>query len=212
MPHRFTGRAEGDLRHDATGVEGRRRAVVDLPWRTVHQVHGAAVSVVVGDAGGHREPGDAIVTADRGVAVAVFTADCAPVVLETPDAVAAVHAGWRGLVAGVIPAAVEALRRLDPDGPVTATLGPCIHAECYEFSPDDLDAVAAVLGAGVRARTAAGAPALDVPAAVRAALTGAGVTDVRDVDVCTSCSAGHWSHRARQDPERQAAVVWLGDA
>ena len=79
------------------------------------------------------------------------------------------HAGWRGLMAGVIPRTVDRMRALGA-GEITAALGPCIHAECYEFSPDDLDTVAARLGDGVRSLTRGGAPALDVPAAVRAAL------------------------------------------
>jgi copper oxidase (laccase) domain-containing protein len=91
---------------------------------------------------------------------------------------------------------------------VVAALGPCIHAECYEFSDTDLAAVAAALGDEVRGVTSTGAPALDVPAAVRAALAGVDVQLVHDVDVCTACSTAHYSHRARAELERQAVVVW----
>ena len=91
---------------------------------------------------------------------------------------------------------------------IQAVLGPCIHAECYEFGDDDLDTVAAALGAGVRGRTTDGKPALDVPAGVKASLRRAGVTDVEDVDVCTACSDEYFSWRARQDRGRQALVVW----
>jgi copper oxidase (laccase) domain-containing protein len=83
-------------------------------------------------------------------------------------------------------------------------LGPCIHAECYEFGPEDLDRVASRLGEGVRGTTSWGAPALDVPAAVRASLA-----EVVDLDVCTACSAEHWSHRARGEKERQVVVAWM---
>lgn len=215
---RFTARTDGDLGHAGvwvavedvdSGVEARRRAVLDRPWSWLRQVHGDVVHVVTEPGGGAGETGDALVSRTPGVALAVLTADCAPVALASGEGVvAAVHAGWRGLVTGVIARAVDQMRALGA-GEVEAALGPCIHAECYEFSARDLDAVAAVLGDGVRAVTATGTPALDVPAAVRAALEGAGVRLVRDVDVCTACSAEHYSHRARGELERQAVVVWV---
>lgn len=151
---------------------------------------------------------DAAVTAVPGAAIAVGVADCAPVVLEAESAVGVVHAGWRGLAAGVVAAAVDALRALT-DGPVRATIGPCIRTSCYEFGAAELDAVAAALGDRVRGKTPTGRPALDVPAAVRSALAAAGVADVVDTGVCTACSPDHWSHRAAGDARRQVAVAWL---
>ena len=117
------------------------------------------------------------------------------------------HAGWRGVAAGVIEATVAAMEALGAIG-IEAVIGPCIHAECYEFGPDELDFVAARLGDGVRATTAAGTPALDLPAAVRAALERAGVEKVDDAGVCTACSGDHFSWRARQERQRQATVIW----
>src|SRR4051794_15643564 len=132
-----------DVRGD---VEQRRRAVVDRPWSWVRQVHGVHVVLVDEPGGGAGEKGDALVTSAPGTALAILTADCAPVAMCGDNgSIAAVHAGWRGLVGGVIEAAAEALRASGADG-VVAALGPCIHAECYQFSPADLDAVAARLG------------------------------------------------------------------
>jgi polyphenol oxidase len=142
-----------------------------------------------------------------GAVLAVQVADCAPVGLVADGVVGVAHAGWRGLAAGVLPATVEAMRALGAEG-ITATIGPCIRPGCYEFGAADLDAVAAALGDHVRGRTSSGSPALDVPAAVRAALAAAGVTDVTDLGTCTACSPEHWSHRAAGDPERQAVVAW----
>jgi copper oxidase (laccase) domain-containing protein len=120
-----------------------------------------------------------------------------------------VHAGWRGLAAGVIDEAVAAVRAAGGSS-VAAALGPCIHPECYEFSPADLDSVAALLGDGVRSLTADGRPALDLPAAVRGALHAAGADLVHSVDACTACEADRfYSHRARAERERQAVVAWL---
>jgi copper oxidase (laccase) domain-containing protein len=107
----------------------------------------------------------------------------------------------------VLQRAVETARGLGATD-LRAVLGPCIHAECYEFGPADLDAVAARLGDGVRAVTDAGKPALDVPSAVVAALKQSGVTHVDDVDVCTACSDDYFSWRARGELARQAMVVW----
>lgn len=182
--------------------------MVDLPWTWLRQVHGAGV-VVVGEPGASAgAEADAAVTAVPGVAVSVTVADCAPVALLADGAVGVVHAGWRGLAAGVVPAALHALRELT-DAPVRAVVGPCVRPGCYEFGEADLDALAAVLGDGVRATTTDGRPALDVPAGVRAALAAAGVDDVEDAGVCTACSPDHWSYRAAGDRDRQALVAWL---
>jgi copper oxidase (laccase) domain-containing protein len=94
-------------------------------------------------------------------------------------------------------------------GAVTATVGACIHAGCYEFGAADLEAVAAALGDQVRGHTSWRAPALDLPAGVRASLAAAGGDEVVDLDTCTACSVRHWSHRARRDHERQAVVAWM---
>ena len=211
----FTGRAEGDMGHGGgwveqvrPDVESRRRAVVDLPWTWLRQVHGADVVHVArpGDSAGTRA--DASVTDQAGCALAVLTADCAPVALASVEGVIGVaHAGWRGAAAGVIETTVTEMRRLGATA-IEAVIGPCIRPECYEFAPVDLDAVAARLGDAVRATTAAGTPALDLPAAVRVALDRADVDRVTDVDVCTACSPDHFSWRARKEQQRQAAVVW----
>lgn len=206
---RFTARADGDFgdgAHPADRTAAQRR-IVDLPWTTVHQVHGATVLRATRHPGSGVRDADAIVTAEAGLAIAVRTADCAPVALAADGVVGVVHAGWRGLVGGVVASAVAEMRAMGADE-IAAALGPCIHAECYEFSPTDLDEVAGRLGATVRATTSHGRPALDVPAAVRAALADARVDLVHEEDVCTACSPRFWSHRARGDRQRQATVVW----
>jgi copper oxidase (laccase) domain-containing protein len=93
---------------------------------------------------------------------------------------------------------------------VRAEIGPCIRAECYEFGADDLDTVAARYGDAVRSTTAAGAPALDLVAGVRAALAAAGVTTALDSRECTAClAADFYSHRARGDRGRMVTTVVL---
>jgi copper oxidase (laccase) domain-containing protein len=152
--------------------------------------------------------GDAVVTEGRDRLLAVLVADCAPVAMGSAEGVyGAVHAGWRGVVAGVVGEAARAMRALGAGG-VVAGLGPCIGPCCYEFSEAGLDDLRTVCGVDVGARTTWGTPSLDLRAAVRAGLARAGVDLVVDVDACTACAPGYFSHRARRDEARQALFVW----
>ncbi|MEA2931307.1 MAG: purine-nucleoside/S-methyl-5-thioadenosine phosphorylase / adenosine deaminase [Actinomycetota bacterium] len=210
-----TGRADDDMGHGGAyvqavspEVERRRRAVVDLPWTWLRQVHGDRVVRVTAPGEAAGAVADAAVCATPGCAIAVLSADCAPVVLDSPEGVFGVaHAGWVGLTAGILERTVEEMRAMGATE-IRAALGPCIRAECYEFGPDDLDRVAHRLGDGVRATSASGTPALDLPAGVRAALARAGVHRLDDIGVCTACSADHFSWRSRGEQQRQATVVW----
>ncbi len=208
-----TSAADGDLAIDSapTELSARRRAIVDLPWTWMRQVHGARVLRVDGPGAGAGDDADAAVTRVSGAALAVQVADCAPVALVGADgAIGVAHVGWRGLVAGVLPATLDALRGLGDPGEITAVIGPCIHAECYEFGEDDLDAVAKAAGPRVRGRTSVGAPALDLVAGIEDVLGSHGVTVAASPwSQCTACTPGYWSHRARGDRERQAMVVWM---
>lgn len=205
---RSTGRAEGNLSGRSLGHDRRRRLVVDLPWVLPRQVHGRDVLVVDGSLPQAGIEADAVVSCRDGVAVAVLTADCAPVAMASPEGVFAVaHAGWRGLEAGVIEAAAGAMRDVGATD-IAAVLGPCIHPECYEFGAGQLERLQRHFGDAVATLDAAGAPAFDLPAAVAIALDRCEVTLLADARACTACSAGYWSWRARGDQERQAMVVW----
>ena len=207
--HRFTTRADRDLAIDGDGVAARRAALVDLPWTWLRQVHGAEVVTVTRPGEHAGTEADAAVTAVPGAVVAVQAADCAPVALLADGVVGVAHAGWRGLVAGVLPAAVRAMRALGA-GEVAALLGPCIHPGCYELGEPALGELTTLLGPAVVSRTTGGAPALDLPAAVAASLGGVGVTLDAGGSSCTACTpATAWSHRARGEAGRQAALAWL---
>jgi len=144
------------------------------------------------------------------LALAVFTADCAPVGLSSPEGVAAiVHAGWRGVTAGVVEAAVATMRSLGATE-VSALLGPCIRPHAYRFSEADIAMVVGRLGRSVRSVDDQGRPSLDLPAAVRAALGHAGAKLVGDAGTCTHCSPQHWSWRAAADRGRQANLLFTG--
>lgn len=204
----FTDRDAGDLGGRAPGVEQRRRAAVDVPWTVLRQVHGSRVVVVDRPGQGRGEEADALVTARQGAALAILTADCAPVAFSSPEGIVAVaHAGWRGLAGGVLEATAGRMADLGATD-VEAVLGPCIHPCCYEFGREDLARLAGRFGPGVEAADRQGRPALDLPAAVSAALGEAGVPLVEVIDVCTGCSPRYWSWRARRETGRQATVVW----
>lgn len=211
---RFTTTSDGDFsppdETDDAALRARRRSVTAAPWTWLRQQHGCNV-VSVDVPGTHAgATADAVVAFIADAPVAVVTADCAPLVCVDADGscVAAIHAGWHGLMLGVIEAAVGVMRGRGATN-ITAALGPCIHPECYEFSDGDLAQIVDVFGADVRGVTKAGTPALDLPGAVRVALSRAGVELVHDEDACTACTPGYWSHRARGDRARQATVAWL---
>jgi hypothetical protein len=108
----------------------------DAPDRLVRarQVHGRTVLRARAGDTGILGDGDAVVSAAPGVAIGVVTADCLPILVATPQgAVAAIHAGWRGLAAGVIESALDALRGLGVDtADASAVVGPHVEARCYE--------------------------------------------------------------------------------
>ena len=211
---RFTGRPEGDLGHGgvyvtevAPDVAARRRTVLDLRWTWLRQVHGDTVVRVDGPGEKAGTVADAAVTTEADCALAVLTADCAPVALASPKGVIGVaHAGWAGLAAGILERTVATMRTLGATT-VTATLGPCIGPECYEFGAEDLERVVAAVGPEVRTTTRQGRPALDLATGVRAVL-GREQVEVDDRSVCTACTLDYFSWRARREQQRQAAVMW----
>lgn len=175
-------------------------------WWWLRQEHGRTTVFADGPASSEAPTADAAITTHVDLPLVVLTADCAPIALATDDAVGAVHAGWPGLLAGVVEEAVARLRAVGR-GDVRAVLGPCIHPERYEFGRADLDLLVARLGPGIEGRTAEGMPALDLPAAVRGALHAAGVSMFDDVGVCTAASPDHFSYRRDGETGRQALVV-----
>jgi polyphenol oxidase len=203
-----TGCAQGDLAGDSELSTARRRAVLALPWTVLQQVHGARVVTVEEPGGCCGEPADAAVTTRRGAALAVLSADCAPVAMASPEGVVGIaHAGWRGLRAGVVESTVQAMRRLGATR-IDAVVGPCIHPCCYPFGQAELDSVAEKLGAQVVAKDAEGQPALDILAGVRSALHAAGASLAGDAGTCTGCCGEYWSVRRGSGNRRQATVVW----
>lgn len=210
-----TERRHGDLDLEVADdlLESRRRAIVDAPWSWCRQVHGTAVHVVEAPGAVAGLDGDGLCTMIPAAPISVRIADCAPVVLADPGGfVAVLHAGWRGLMAGIIAEGVDAMGRLGATEMV-AVLGPCIRPERYEFGAADLDRVVDRFGSGVAGTTSEGRPALDMPAAVRAALDERGIAIAAVLGGCTAAEDDRrWSHRGRGERERQAVVAWIEGA
>lgn len=210
MRIRWSSRADGDFHRTEApfaALEATRRAFVDLPWTMLDEQHGVVVRRV-GRPGEHDGVvGDVALTACAGAVLGCWVGDCAPVVLiGARDEVATVHAGWRGLAAGVVDRAVDAFSE-----PVAAAyVGPCIGSCCYEFGEADLDRVAAGVHAhpdAVRASTRAGTVSLDMVGAVAAACAARGLA-ITTFGACTGCTYDGFSHRVRGDRERHVVAVW----
>ncbi len=179
-------------------TENRRRLLAALggaPDRlaTVGQVHGTRV--LRATTPGLVPDGDALVTTEPGLAVAVTAADCVPLVMAGPHGVAVVHSGWRGTADGMPRAAVEALCELAPIARerVHVYVGPSIRSCCYRVGAD----VAERFPAATR-HLEDGAWHLDLVAACRIHLAAAGIRPehVSDVGECTACDARrYFSHR-----------------
>jgi len=200
-----------ELRHVA---ENRRRVIeaLQLPampaW--LQQVHGMAVVNAIMAKPGCEGDGS---YADRGGAVcAVLTADCLPLLLcdEGGTQVAAVHAGWRGLLNGVIENAVRALRR--PGEQLLAWMGPAIGSEAFEVGDEVRNAfIAADPASAVAFRpSAAGRWLADIYGLARQRLAGVHVDNVYGDHWCTvNDAARFYSYRRDGVTGRMASLIWL---
>ncbi len=191
------------------GFDGERAVVLE-------QVHGAR-AVTVGPEGGAGAfvqatdgfaAADASITRAPGVALLALCADCAPVLLWSADGsvVAAVHAGWRGLAAGVIPAAVDAMAVEPVD--LRAAIGPCVGPCCYPVDLALRRTMEQRFGTGVVA-----GDAVDLALGAERSLGMSGLRSdaITSIRTCTSCGPGHWFSYRRDGARagRQAGIVWI---
>jgi YfiH family protein len=190
----FTDREQGDVREAAglTAVE----VIAGRPLARGAQVHGSVVRTVV-QAQPELEEADGQATARDDVAVMVQVADCLPVAVAGEGGVAMLHAGWRGLAAGVLEEGVAALRALGAREPFTAVFGPGARGCCYEVG-DEVREAFGVDGAKV-----------DLATIAARRLAAAGVDRIDDVGCCTICHDQFFSYRREGEAAgRQAGVAW----
>ena len=174
-----------------------------LSWP--HQIHSARVVAAQGQ--GPCGDADAVTTDTRGLALSIATADCLPIVLEGPRRLAAIHAGWRGLVGRIIQGTLDDLD--EEPSVLKAWIGPAIGACCYEVGEDVASQVVDVSDPAVRIRREP-RPHLDLVAAAKCQLSRGGVQQVYTVSVCTRCSPDWlWSYRRdRDDAGRNWTFAW----
>ncbi|WP_420443688.1 polyphenol oxidase family protein [Candidatus Poriferisodalis sp.] len=196
--------------------DGDCAPLVELGPSTVtvlKQTHGTHV-VRVSHPGEHRgTSADAAWTMTSGATLAVRTADCVPIALYGTDAsgrgaVATVHAGWRGLLGGVVETTLAELGRHGIRH-IRAVVGPHICRLHYEFGPDELDAAVSSFGPSVASRTAWGTPALDLGEAARRTLRSGGAMIDTELGRCTASDGRYFSHRTRAEKGRTALLVCL---
>ena len=186
-----------------------QRELIATPWCYLKQVHGANIIRVQAPGQYQGKQGDGMVSTGCGIPMSIQVADCAPVALiSETEVLGIVHAGWRGLLSGVIDNACSEMINLGGH-PTTAVVGPCISPEYYEFGVDALKLLERQFGSEVRSRTKHGAPSLDIPKTVHVALTRNDVRDIFVMDQCTATSDKHWSYRVGKDEKRQAMIAWL---
>jgi purine-nucleoside/S-methyl-5'-thioadenosine phosphorylase / adenosine deaminase len=190
----------------AAVAENLRRVRAELgcggEFARVNQVHGAEVRVITRDNAGERPRADGMVTDDAGVMLAVFTADCVPLLMRSKRSrvVAAIHAGWRGVIAGIAREGVAAAVALGArPGEISAALGPSIGPCCFEVD-EELGArfVREISGAGRHFRPGrAGKVFLDLRAILRDQLIAAGLDpdEIVDLGPCTRCASDRFFSR-----------------
>lgn len=214
-------RTQLGLRRLARGYQVHGTTVLRIRADTDTPAHDSAVAQPPVEADGHA-------TSIAGIGVMALAADCLPVALGSDGAVAMVHAGWRGLAAGVLEEGVLALHELGGAGDIAAVIGPGAGPCCYEVGPEVhaafasgratagpgamLDAGPGIVpdsGPGIVPDARAGSP-IDLKTLARERLLAAGVDRVHDLGLCTICDPRFFSHRRESARAgRQAGIAWL---
>ena len=170
---------------------------------TAQQVHGTRVAVVSEKFSGKELPGtDALVTAEPGLALCIFTADCMPVFFaDKKNKIAAIaHAGWRGLAGGIAVATVETMKKQFGCKPadIIVSVGPHIHSCCFE------------IGEEVRAAFGVSGASLDMSSILKAQLEGCAVTNISFSGQCTKHQNElFFSYRRDKCADRMLSVVCI---
>ncbi len=200
-------------------AQNRERLAIACGVDTIvfaQQVHGNDVHTIEGAS--HRTPpletalvADAFVLSHSGVGVAMMTADCMPIGIATQGGshLAVIHAGWRGLLAGVIESTVETLRALPDAGTPEqwdAIIGPCARAATYEFGEPDLGVLAAHFGEEIRSTTRQGTPSADLVYGAREVIERLGIRRAIDCEINTMDDPDYFSYRRSGVTGRQALI------
>lgn len=204
----------GDDPEAVAANRGRLAAGIGVPEDRVvwmEQLHTRTVTVVDGPVDEPVPATDATVTATPGLALAVLTADCVPILLSDDDAgvIAAVHAGRVGARTGILPAVLDAMKELGAEpARIAAWLGPAASGERYEVPPEMQRDVEKHLP-GSACATAKGTAGLDLRAGLTGQLARAGVERIWVDPRCTIGDTSLFSHRRTAPTGRIASVIWM---
>ena len=194
----------GDSRADVT----HNRTSLSLPVSAVqfmNQSHGDEFAIV--DRISEIDPScDALITTTPGFAVAVLVADCIPLLLTSPSVVAAVHVGRKGVVNKISLKVIARMRALGATA-IHAQLGASICGECYEV-PAEMAEEVSLMHPSALSQTKVATPALDLPRALLAELTSAGIS-CEVSSICTFENHDYFSYRRDSTTGRFAGIVWL---
>jgi polyphenol oxidase len=179
------------------------------------QVHGTRIERIDRDrsGSGYLDPADAmpstdgLVTDEEGVALTILTADCVPVVLSDPTTgrLAVVHAGWRGIAAGIVS---QALSLFERPSAIRAAIGPAIGPDHYEVGEDVARAVGAACPSGAVTRRDGDRLLLDLPSSIAGILDDSGAAGVSRTDLCTACEEDRFfSYRRDGSTGRQGVLA-----
>ena len=176
------------------------------PVQFMNQVHGGRIVIIESVTDG-QPTADALVSGIPGVTLAVMVADCIPLLLISPQVVAAVHVGRRGLVNEIALKTLDLMREMGAQD-ISAIIGPAICGTCYEVSSEIFDEVVAQFPLA-SSKTNSGTYALDLPKALTAALMSNGVQSITDQKLCTVENHELFSYRRDGVTGRQVGLVSL---
>lgn len=194
----FTERSDGNQRSSEERTSVAERLGISSQWATATQVHGSFVHRV--DAAGDIGEGDGLWTTQRGLPLAVLTADCFGVAMGSDNAVGVAHAGWRGTEASVVTTLRDEMTQSGYP-PTWAAIGPGIQACCFEVGHE-----VASLFPGSGSRTTWGTVSVNLENELRSQLDG---LELWASGACTMSDPGWFSHRATGTGDRLATVAWL---
>jgi len=178
-------------------------------WSFLTQIHGSENIEVKENESVFGLEGDALFTTQERKVLTIQVADCVPVALISDcGAIAVIHAGWKGLLNGVIENVSKVLQDKFP-GSQSAVIGPHIGPCCYEYGRKDLDSFIELFGVSVAGVTDFSTDSLNLMAIVRVILEKRGIELVFRDDSCTSCDSKFWSYRASGTQKRQSLLAWI---
>jgi hypothetical protein len=218
------GLGSGDERERV--IENRCRMAAQLVVEpealiSVYQVHSADAVAVAGPWSGERPKADGMATVTPGLALAITTADCGPVLFADPHAgvIGAAHTGWRGALSGVLESTIGAMERLGARrSSIVAVLGPTICAEAYEVGSDLAQRFIEADASNERFLRANGRPGhaqFDLPAYIKGRLEAAGIGEFAALGLCTYSDEERFysfrraTHRSEPDYGRLISAIAL---